>query len=83
MAKVESKEPTQVPTPSTDKRLAVFSATLHQAISVNGMIGVERTLGPMKQPKMKMYWGPEGLWCELDEVRAIIPAANVAVVVLK
>lgn len=65
------------------KGLPIELAFVHQAVQIPGKFASERTLSNAKVPGLKMEWLPSGLVLKVKGATAIVPAANVAVAVLK
>lgn len=60
--------------------LIVKNATLHQAVSVGGFT-TEKTINKDKLIGAQLKWHEMGLMISLKDVRALVPAPNVAMLV--
>jgi hypothetical protein len=58
----------------------VKNATLHQAVSVGGF-STEKTINKDKLIGAQLKWHPDGILICLKDVRGLIPAPNVALLI--
>jgi len=64
------------------KAMPVFNATLHQPVSVGGF-ATEKTINKDKLVGAQLRWHEQGLMIALKDVRALVPAPNVAVLIFE
>lgn len=63
-----------------EKSIPVKNATLHQAVSVGGF-STEKTINKDKLIGAQLKWHSDGILISLKDVRGLIPAPNVALLI--
>jgi hypothetical protein len=65
-----------------DDSIAIKNATLHQPVSVGGF-ATEKTINKDKLVGAQLKWHSHGLMISFRDVRALVPAPNVAMLIFE